>query len=132
MITEERAQEIFDIYAKAWIGQDPELILTIFTEDATYGEGYRGTYHGHERIKKYWQEKVVENQRDIDFKLTKLEIHGNTIHAEWKAVFFGKETNKYYRLDSEGTAEIKDDKIHVWKETWVSQKSDTPFTFEKD
>ena len=132
MVTKERAEEIMQIYVQAWVERDPELIITIFTEDATYGEGLRGTYSGHEGIKKYWQEKVVGNQSEIKFKLKDLNVNENIVTATWEATFFDKETNKYIHLDSAGIMEIEDGKIKKWRETWISKRSDKPFIFEKD
>ena len=129
MVTKERAEEIMEIYAKAWETKDPELIITLFTEDATYKEGVRGLYDGHKGIKKYWQEKVVEDQFEIKFKLMTLHVKNNIITASWEATFFDKPSNQYYFLNSIGIMEIKDNLIHKWKEAWISKKSDKPFTF---
>ena len=57
---------IVDTYVRAWQQQDPDLIVTIFTEDATYHERVLGApIRTRAGIHRYWREKVVANQATI-------------------------------------------------------------------
>ena len=58
--TKTEAREVLDTYIRAWQEQDPDLIVTIFTEGATYHERVMGDpIPDREAIREYWQTKVV-------------------------------------------------------------------------
>jgi ketosteroid isomerase-like protein len=50
-MTKERAHELIQTYGEAWKGRDADLILTIFTPDATYFDPKEGVQVGHSGIK---------------------------------------------------------------------------------
>lgn len=68
-MTKERALELLEIYGRAWETRDPDLIVTIFSENATYLDPAEPENIGREAIRHYWQYKVVGEQEDIKFKL---------------------------------------------------------------
>jgi ketosteroid isomerase-like protein len=86
-MTKDRATELITIYGKAWTTRDADLILTIFTPDATYFDPREGVQEGHAGIKAYWETKVIGSQKDITFKLLNLWQDGDTVIAEWNATF---------------------------------------------
>lgn len=87
-INKDSADKLLETYGRAWEQQDSDLILTIFTDDATYKERALGTpMVGHEQIKKYWEEKVCAEQSDISFRVIRRLICKQTIIAEWRASF---------------------------------------------
>jgi len=80
MVERDVVERLVKIYADAWVNQDPEKIITIFTKDAIYHERVlEKPIIGHEQIKAYWQSKVVEEQSDIKFKLLNIYIDGDTL-----------------------------------------------------
>ncbi len=80
-------KKLLDVYGKAWVDRDSDLITTIFTEDATYDDPHEPINIGKQAIKKYWQEKVVKGQSDIKFNLQNIWIDKETVIAEWQAEF---------------------------------------------
>src|SRR3989344_61776 len=95
--------DIIKIYEDAWVNQDSDKILTIFTKDAVYHERVLGKPHiGHKQIKQYWQTKVVEEQSDIKFKLLNFYIDGDTVIAEWDASFYSNVKNGRKNIKEEG------------------------------
>ena len=59
-LTKQQVREVLDVYIRAWEGQDPDLIGTIFTEGASYHERVMGEpIRGRHGIRDYWQTKVV-------------------------------------------------------------------------
>ncbi len=77
-----------DIYIRAWVEQDADLIVTIFTENATYHERVlEAPIRDREGIWTYWQTKVVDSQGSIECKLLNLYLDGNTAVVEWEAEF---------------------------------------------
>ena len=86
--TREEVREVLGVYIRAWTEQDPDLIVTIFTASATYHERVlREPIPDRDAIRRYWQEKVVESQANIECELLNLYLDGNTAIAEWEAEF---------------------------------------------
>ena len=65
----EEATKLLEVYGRAWVTRDPELIVTIFTEEATYNDPKEPENIGRDAIKNYWQYKVVGEQEDVTFDL---------------------------------------------------------------
>jgi ketosteroid isomerase-like protein len=87
-LTKQDAREVVDTYIRAWEEQDPDLIVTIFTESATYHERVlEEPIPGREAIRRYWQEKVVEAQANITCRLLSLYLDGDSAIAEWETEF---------------------------------------------
>jgi hypothetical protein len=87
-LTREDAREVVDTYIRAWETQDPDLIVTIFTDNATYHERVlQDPIPDREAIRRYWQAKVVEGQANIKCKLLNLYLDGTTVIAEWETEF---------------------------------------------
>lgn len=81
-MTKKQAASLIEMYGKAWVAQDPKLVLTIFTPDATYNDPHEPELHGHEEIRAYWKSKVIGEQKDIQFKLLNVWVDGETVIAE--------------------------------------------------
>src|SRR6266705_5494086 len=87
-LTKQEARKAIDTYIRAWTGQDPDLIVTIFTESATYHERVlQEPIPDREAIRRYWQEKVVKSQANIKCELLNMYVDGDTVIAEWEAEF---------------------------------------------
>src|SRR5262245_32751389 len=87
-LTKEHVRAVIGTYIKAWETQDPDLIVTIFTEGATYHERVlKAAIPDREAIREYWQTKVVRSQANITCVLRNLYLDGDTAVAEWEAEF---------------------------------------------
>jgi hypothetical protein len=87
-LTRDDAQEVLDTYIRAWETQDPDLIVTIFTENATYHERVlEDPIPDREAIRHYWVSKVVQAQANITCELLTMYLDGTTVIAEWEAEF---------------------------------------------
>lgn len=87
IMTKEEAKKLIEIYGRAWETKDPNLIISIFTQDATYNDPHEPINEGREAIRKYWISKVVGEQDNIHFSLRNLWLDGETVIAEWDATF---------------------------------------------
>ncbi|MDA3856140.1 MAG: nuclear transport factor 2 family protein [Candidatus Woesearchaeota archaeon] len=123
MVEKKVVLDLIEIYKKAWITQDPEMIITIFHENCEYGEYLlKGAYKGHQEIKDYWQRKVVEEQSEIKFNLLNLYIDGDTAIAEWDSTFFSNIEKKTIHIVEVAILEILDGKIKRLREYWHSER----------
>jgi ketosteroid isomerase-like protein len=113
-----------DTYLKAWNEQDPELIVTIFTADATYHERVLEepirTLAG---IRNYWQTKVVTDQANINARLLNLYLadDGTTAIAEWEASFDDLVKGHRKRIREVAILEFRGDLIASLREYWASE-----------
>lgn len=121
-MTKEKAKELIEIYGNAWVKQDPALILSIFTLDATYLDPHEGEQRGHSGIRSYWQSKVVDSQKDISFELRNLWLDGETVVAEWHAVFTDIKRNLIIDMNEIGLFQIQGDKFNSLREYYMTKK----------
>ncbi|BBX23204.1 hypothetical protein MTER_26150 [Mycolicibacter terrae] len=112
-----------DTYLRAWMRQDPELIVTIFTEDATYHERVlEEPIRTRAGIRDYWQTKVVEGQANIDARLLNLytATDGTTVIAEWEATFDDRVQGRRKRMREVAILEFDGEQIASLREYWAS------------
>lgn len=120
-------REVVDIYLRAWMDQDPDLIVTIFTPEATYHERVLQdpicTVAG---IRNYWQTKVVEGQANIRAELLNLYLVDNvspkTAIAEWEAQFDDVVEGCRKRMREVAILEFDGDQIASLREYWASER----------
>ncbi|MFH1990557.1 MAG: nuclear transport factor 2 family protein [Patescibacteria group bacterium] len=123
MVSENRVKEILKTYEEAWVNQDVDKILSIFTEDGTYQERvFKEPFRGHKEIAEYWKTKVCQEQSKIEFKLLNFYISGNTIIAEWEASFNSNVENTQIHMKEVTLLEIENDLIKSLREYWQSEK----------
>jgi len=118
------ARAVIDTYLRAWMTQDPELIVTIFTDDATYHERVLDEpIRTRAGIRDYWQTKVVDGQADIDARLLSLytATDGATVIAEWEATFDDVVQRQRKRMREVAILEFQGDQIASLREYWASE-----------
>lgn len=99
-LTKADARDWLDRYKQAWEGQDPDLLLTLFTEDAHYIETPFGAPAvGHAAIRDYWQEGAVTGQHDIAFDGTLWTVQDEVALAHWTARFTRTASGQRIALD---------------------------------
>lgn len=111
-------------YLRAWMQQDPELIGTIFTDDATYHERVLGEpIRTRAGIRQYWQTKVVNEQANIDARLLNLytATDGTTVIAEWEATFDDRVQGHRKRMREVAILEFAGERIASLREYWASE-----------
>ena len=119
-------RRVIETYIKAWVDQDPDLIVTIFTDHATYNEGgiTRPTIHGREGIRAYWERKVVQEQANIKCRLLSLFLDGKTVITEWEAEFDDLPAGRRKRLGEVAILTFEGAKISSLREYWNSERVD--------
>jgi uncharacterized protein (TIGR02246 family) len=72
-----------DGYRRAWEQADTELVLTLFTEDASYRSNpFEEPHRGHEGIRAYW-DGVTGQQRDARVRMGRPFGDGDRVAVEW-------------------------------------------------
>jgi ketosteroid isomerase-like protein len=122
-MTKEQATKLLTIYGKAWMTRDPDLIISIFTEDATYNDPREPENIGREAIREYWISKVVGEQSDISFDLKNVWIDGDTVIAEWYAEFNDTRRNLRIKMQEIAVFGTKEGKFSSIREYYKSEKT---------
>jgi hypothetical protein len=87
-LAKQDVRNIVDVYIRAWVEQDADLIGTIFTDTATYHERvFEAPIQDRHGIRAYWKAKVIESQANIKCELLNLYLDGNSAIVEWEAEF---------------------------------------------
>jgi hypothetical protein len=124
-LTEEAVREIIDLYIQAWVKQDPDLIVSIFTESATYHERvFEDPIREREGIRNYWATKVVKSQQNISCILLNLYLDGTTAIAEWEAEFDDLPQGVRKRMREVAILEFEGGLISSLREYWSSKVLD--------
>ncbi len=87
VITLAAASHWLQTYGRAWETGDADLILTLFTQDASYRETpFDAPMVGHGAIKQYWQDQPG-NHRDVKFTYEIWAIAGDQCFSNWTSKF---------------------------------------------
>jgi SnoaL-like domain len=123
-LTKQDVLEVVEIYIRAWVTQDPDLITTIFTDEAAYHERVLGEpIRTNAGIRNYWTEKVVQSQGNITCKLLSLYLDGDTAIVEWEAEFDDRPQATRKRMREIAVLEFAEDKkIASLREYWASEE----------
>lgn len=127
MLTKDEVWDVVDVYIDAWETQDPDLICTIFTPDATYHERVLGDpIPDREAIREYWRTKVVGAQANITCQLVELYLDGDTAIAEWVAEFDDLAQGVRKRMKEIAVLTFEDGRISSLREYWASETVGQP------
>ena len=122
-MTREEAQKLIEVYGRAWETKDPDLIVSIFTDDATYDDPHEPIKNGKEAIRQYWVTKVIGEQDDIKFRLKNIWIDGNTIIAEWDATFIDTKRNLHIEMTEVAIFTTRGGKFSSLREYYKTKKT---------
>ncbi len=122
-LTRQEAREVLAVYIEAWEKQDPDLIVTIFTEGATYHERVlREPIPDRDAIRRYWQDKVVAAQANIKCELLNVYLDGETVIAEWEAQFDDLAQGVRKRMREIAVLVFQGQLIASLREYWASEQ----------
>jgi len=72
-------------YRRAWEEKDSDLVVTLFTEDASYRSSpFLEPNLGHEGIRAYWG-RVTSSQSRVEVRMGEPVSAGNVVAVEWWA-----------------------------------------------
>jgi hypothetical protein len=121
-LTREHVAGVLDTYIRAWEEQDPRLIVTIFTPEATYHERVLGKpIPDRDAIGEYWETKVARDQANIRCRLLNFYVDGNTVIAEWEARFDDVAQGVRKRMREVAILEFDGGLIESLREYWASE-----------
>lgn len=121
-MTKQDVRDVLDIYVRAWETQDPDLIVTIFTPDATYHERVlQDPIPDRDAIREYWETKVVASQANIKCEVLSVYLDGTTAIAEWEAHFDDLAQQVRKRMKEIAVLDFEGRRISALREYWSSE-----------
>lgn len=122
-LTKDDVRAVLDVYVTAWETQDPDLIVTIFTEDASYHERVlEAPIPNREAIREYWQSKVARAQGNIKCEVVNVYLDGTTAIAEWVAEFDDLAQGVRKRMKEIAVLTFEGRQISSLREYWASER----------
>lgn len=122
-MNKDEALKLLTIYGQAWVTQDPDLIVSIFTEDATYNDPSEPENIGREAIRAYWMRKVIGEQSNITFELKNVWQDGEVVIAEWYAGFDDIKRSLKVKLQEVAIFTVRNGKFSSLREYYKSELS---------
>ena len=99
-MTEEDAQNWLDQYGRAWINGDPDQLVALFADTATYRETpFAEPLRGRHEIQKYWQAGAADAQQDVEFASQVWAVKDDTAIAGWQARYTERASGVRVELD---------------------------------
>ena len=122
-LTKQVVRDVLDTYIQAWTKQDPDLITTIFTDNASYHERVlEAPILGRDGIRAYWQTKVAGSQANIKCQLLNFYLDDRTAIAEWEAEFDDVAQKTRKRMREVAIIVFNGHLIESLREYWSSQE----------
>jgi len=110
-------------YRLAWETRDPEAVIRLFSDDASYQETpFTGPMRGQEAIRQYWS-RAVGAQEHVRFRYEILAVTEISAIAHWWASFVRVVSKKEVSLD--GIFQLRFDMAGVCmelREWWVRRE----------
>ena len=99
-MTEQDVQNWLDAYGRAWVDGDPDQLVTLFSDNATYRETpFDDPMRGRLEIREYWRKGAAEAQENVEFTSQVWAVKNDTAIAGWQARFNRKASGARVELD---------------------------------
>jgi ketosteroid isomerase-like protein len=116
-------KRIMGTYGRAWETHDAGLVLSVFTEDATYQENpFSEPMAGHGAIRTYW-EQATGPHRDVKFHWEETADSGEMHFVEWTCTFTRPDVQGRIELRGIMLIELQGERIFRFREYWVRQQN---------
>ena len=99
-MTEQDVQNWLDEYGRAWVNGDPDHVVTLFSDAATYQETpFDDPMKGRHEIREYWQDGAADAQENVQFTSQVWAVKDNTAIVGWQARYTEKSSRAQVELD---------------------------------
>jgi limonene-1,2-epoxide hydrolase len=117
--------DLVNRFCAAFARRDPDELVAFFAADGVYHNMPGPAVQGHAAIKAVL-ERFLKPAQAVDFVMLNVAANGDTVHTERLDRF--SMGGKTVELPVAGVFEIKDGKIHAWRDyfdltTWTRQAS---------
>lgn len=114
--------ELLRTYGRAWETRDADLVLSLFTEDASYQESpWSAPFVGKEAIRQYWL-RATAAHREVRFELGEVRRLGKRVYAEWQCRFVRETTRQPTELRGILILDLDAGRIARLREYWLRRE----------
>ena len=87
-------------YKRSWQQQDPDLVATLFTENARYAVNpLEHVLNGRAEIRAYWNAGGSGSQKNINFEYEIWSVTAEMVIVHWTASFTRTKTGEHVKMD---------------------------------
>ncbi|HXQ24676.1 MAG TPA: nuclear transport factor 2 family protein [Candidatus Acidoferrales bacterium] len=118
LLTREDALALFEQRRQAWLREDVEAYLALWSEDMTFqspvhAEPLRGRAAFAELVR-----QSFAFSRPVRFDFEHIAVHGAVVLAEWTIAVERRDGARVLEWRGMSVAEIRDGVIRMWREYW--------------
>jgi ketosteroid isomerase-like protein len=118
MPTRDQALELFERRRAAWLASDLEAYLDLWADDMTFqspihAEPLRGKPAFAELVR-----QSLELSQPLRFEFEHIAVAGTMVLAEWTIAIARRDTDRVIEWRGMSVCEIRDGRIHAWREYW--------------
>jgi limonene-1,2-epoxide hydrolase len=118
LLTPEDALALFEQRRQAWLREDVEAYLALWSEDMTFqspvhAEPLRGRAAFAELVR-----QSFAFSRPVRFDFEHIAVHGAVVLAEWTIAVERRDSGRVLEWRGMSVAEIRDGVIRMWREYW--------------
>lgn len=113
---------LMSAYGRAWETRDAELVVSLFTEDATYHESpFNEPIRGHDGIRRYWQQATGPH-RDVRFRWSPVFSSEGLHVMEWSSEYTRADSGRRFELRGVMILGLRGERIAHLREYWMRQE----------
>ncbi|HET7678416.1 MAG TPA: nuclear transport factor 2 family protein [Candidatus Limnocylindrales bacterium] len=118
-LTHGDAQDLLAAYKRAWERRDPELAVSLFSDDAEYREDpFAEPLTGANAIRARWNETAA-SQANVEFDAERTWVSGRTVLSSWHGAYTRRADAQRVRLRGFMTLELDDaGKVRRFRQWW--------------
>ena len=127
-MTEQDVQDWLDEYGRAWVNGDPDHVVRLFSDTATYRETpFDEPMRGRHEIREYWQNGAAYAQEDVEFISQVWAVKNDSAIAGWQARFTRRPSGARVELDGTFRLVFSNDRgsfrCRILEEWWHRKES---------
>ncbi len=128
-LTHGDGQDLLEAYKRAWERRDPNLAVSLFSEDAEYREDpFEEPMRGSNAIRAYWN-TAAATQVNMEFDAERIWVVGRAVLASWHAAYTRRSDAQRVRLRGFMTLELNErGKVFRFREWWHRREVGTDTT----
>ncbi len=116
--TAQLGRQLADTFAKGWAKPDLDLLLSVFTEGATFSETpFASPSVGIDAIRRYWAD-VPYHQSEISVNTGEVFVVGPWFSTEFKSVFRRRRTGEWVEAKGAIFCETDGERITEMRMYW--------------
>jgi limonene-1,2-epoxide hydrolase len=117
MLTREEALALFDRRRQAWLAEDVDAYLALWTDDMRFESPVHVEPLGHAAFAELVRRSFASS-RPLEFEFTHVAVIGDVVLAEFRIAVERREGGRRIAWWGMSVCEMQDGRIRRWREYW--------------